>query len=149
MLQETSPVHGGRFDHIGVVVKSIAKAQQSMARTQGVREWTRPVRDEVNGVDVIFGRDAQGMVYELVAPLDETSPVFGALRERKNLLNHVAYLVDDLAQSGALMMAAGGAPTSEPKPAIAYGGRKIQLFVTPLYLVVELIEAPDHRHVFS
>ena len=80
MLQETSPVHGGRFDHIGVVVKSIAKAQQSMAMTLGVREWTRPVRDEVNGVDVIFGRDAQGMVYELVAR--RTSEVGQARRRR-------------------------------------------------------------------
>ena len=36
-----------------------------------------------------------------------------------------------------------------PKPAIAYGGRRIQFFVTPMRFIVELIEAPYHRHEFA
>jgi hypothetical protein len=40
-------------------------------------------------------------------------------------------------------------PTGEPKPAIAYGGRRVQFFFTPLHMIVELIEALDHRHVLT
>jgi methylmalonyl-CoA/ethylmalonyl-CoA epimerase len=145
----SSPVAGGKFDHLGVVVKSITKGQRSIRETLNVVEWTTPVLDSINGVEVVFGRDAGGMVYELVAPIDESSPVYGALAARKNLLNHVAYLVADLGAAAAQMRALGCAPTSDPKPALAYENHCIQFFVTPLSIVVELIEAPQHQHNFQ
>ena len=42
----------------------------------------------------------------------------------------------------------GYAPAGEPKPAIAYGGARIQFFVTPARFIVELVEAPGHEHHF-
>lgn len=149
MIAEDSPVKGGTFDHIGVVVKTIASGRRSLAQTLGIVDWTEPVTDPINGVEVVFGRDAGGLVYELVSPLDKSSPVHGALSANKNLLNHVAYRVADLSVAASRMRAAGGAPTSKPKPAIAFGGSLIQFFVTPLHILVELIEAPEHQHLFT
>ena len=142
-------LHGAAFDHIGVVVKTLEKGRRSLQQTLGIIEWTIELEDPVNGVHVTFGRDPCGIIYELLAPLDAGSPVQGALLGRKNLLNHIAYLVPNLSESAARMRSAGCAPTADPQPAIAYGNRMIQFFVTPLNIIVELIEAPGHQHNFN
>jgi methylmalonyl-CoA/ethylmalonyl-CoA epimerase len=143
-----SALYGATFDHIGVVVKTLEKGRSSLQQTMGISEWTAELEDPVNGVHVTFGRDASGVVYELLAPLDTHSPVQGALQGRKNLLNHVAYLVPNLGEAADRMRSFGCAPTADPKPGIAYGGQMIQFFVTPLNIIVELIEAHGHQHKF-
>jgi methylmalonyl-CoA/ethylmalonyl-CoA epimerase len=136
------------FDHLGVVVKSIARGRRTLADVLRIAEWTEEFRDPENGVLVQFGRDPAGACYELLEPLDAQSPVFPALQGNRAILNHVAYLVGDLAAEAARLERAGCARTAEPKPALAYGGRRIQFFVTPLRFVIELVEAPGHVHRF-
>jgi len=136
------------FDHVGLVVKTLGKGRRVLAETLGIRDWTAEITDPVNGVILQFGRDPASVCYELLEPLGEDSPVAAALSSGRAILNHMAYLVPDLAAGAAHMMAAGCAPTAEPKPAIAYGGAHIQFFVTPLRFIIELIEAPDHRHLY-
>jgi methylmalonyl-CoA/ethylmalonyl-CoA epimerase len=131
------------------VVKNLAKGRQRMSALIAIADWTDQIEDPVNGVRLQFGRDPAGVVYELLEPLDENSPVFNALQTGKAILNHVAYRVPDLAAGAAQLTAGGAARVSDPKPAIAYGGRPIQFFATPLRFVIELIEAPDHAHIFS
>ena len=138
-----------RFDHLGLVVKRLEKGRERMSALLAIDDWTEEVVDPVNGVRLQFGRDPSGVVYELLEPLGEDSPLYGALQTGKAILNHVAYLVPDLAAGGAHLAAGGAARVSDPKPAIAYGGRPIQFFVTPLRFVIELIEAPDHEHAYS
>jgi methylmalonyl-CoA/ethylmalonyl-CoA epimerase len=139
-----------RFDHLGLVVKSVDKARRRISNILAISEWTPPIVDAVNGVHLQFGRDAAGMVYELLEPLGPDSPVAGALQSGNNtMLNHIAYLVPDLAAGAAHMRACGAARTADPKPAIAYGGRPIQFFVTPLKFIIELIEAPGHVHPYA
>lgn len=142
-------LRGMTFDHLGVVVNSVAKGRQSLERILAIQDWTVEFRDPVNGVLVQFGRDPAGMCYELLEPLDAKSPVYPALAKGRAILNHVAYLVTDLSAGAEHMRSTGAAPTSEPKPAIAYGGKRIQFFVTPLRFVVELIEAPGHQHAYA
>ena len=138
-----------KFDHIGIVTRSLEKGRKVLEATLGVQAWTRTWEDDVNGVLAQFGRDASGVCYELLVPHGPDSPLQEALSTRRAILNHVAYLVPDLAAGEERLREAGCAPTAPAKPAIAYGGRPIQFFVTPLWLIVELIEAPDHTHVFD
>ena len=146
----TEPIRGTwRFDHLGVVVKRLVKGRERMSALLSITDWTAPVDDIVNGVRLQFGRDLAGVVFELLEPLGEESPVYSALQSGKAILNHVAYRVPDLAAGAAHLAAAGAARVSEPRPAVAYGGRPIQFFVTPLRFVIELIEAPDHVHDFT
>jgi methylmalonyl-CoA/ethylmalonyl-CoA epimerase len=137
-----------QFDHLGLVVRSLAKGRRTLADVLSVEEWTTEFRDELNGVLLQFGRDPAGLVFELLEPLSEKSPVYNAVTTGKGILNHVAYRVSGLAPIAERLRASGCAPTSEPKPAVAYGGRNVQFFVTPLRMIVELIEAPDHAHEF-
>lgn len=137
-----------RFDHVGVVVKSLDAARARFAATLGVAEWTAPLEDPVNGVRLAFGRDPGGMVYELLEPIDEASPIHRALKSRTNLLNHSAYRVPSLAEAAEHLRASGCMPTGDSRPAIAFGGAPIQFFVSPDGILIELIEAPGHRHAF-
>ncbi len=137
-----------QFDHVGVVVADIAAGREHFQSLFGVEEWTEVFPDPVNGVYVQFGRDKSGTCYELVTPLGAESPIARALKAGNPILNHIAYLTDDLAASAADLRTQRCIPATEPRPAVAYNGKNIQFFVSPLRFIVELIEAFDHRHEF-
>jgi len=138
-----------QFDHLGLVARSLAKGRRGIGEALGISHWTEEIEDPVNGVRLQFGRDRAGVVYELLEPLDATSPVYPALASGRAILNHVAYLVPNLGGAAEILRSGGAGPTSEPKPAIAYGGARIQFFITSVRMIVELIEAPGHQHHFS
>jgi methylmalonyl-CoA/ethylmalonyl-CoA epimerase len=138
-----------RFDHIGVVVRTLAEGRTHLSTLLPIREWTVEFVDPVNGVSVQFGRDRSGICYEAVAPLGDESPLTLALRTGARILNHVAYRVANLTEAGTHLRENGCVPAGPPKPAIAYRGCSIQFFVTPLRFIIELVEAPDHEHLFT
>lgn len=138
-----------QFDHIGVVAASLEDGRAALSGLIEVKRWTREFTDPIQRVHIQFGLDSSGVCYELIAPSENDSPVSKALQKGRHTLNHVAYLVADLALAGERMRAMGSVSTSDPHPAVAYGGKRIQFFVTPLRLLVELIEAPGHQHEFT
>jgi methylmalonyl-CoA/ethylmalonyl-CoA epimerase len=135
-----------RFDHIGVVVKTLQRGRDSLGPSLQITAWTQEWQDPVNKVWVQFGYDESGICYELIAPFGEDSPVALALKTKSRILNHVAYLVDDLAVEGERLRQTRCFPIGEPSPAIAYGGRLIQFYMSPINVIIELIEAPGHQH---
>ena len=137
-----------KFDHIGITTWDLASGRNLLERSIMVQRWTGEFRDEANDVHVQFGRCASGICYELVAPLSPASPITRVLSKKINVLNHIAYLVDDLAAHGARLEAEGFVPVSDARPAIAYGGRLIRFFVSQTRLMIELIEAPTHQHQY-
>jgi len=137
-----------KFDHIGVVTASLAKGRDQLSQLLPIEAWTAEFEDTINDVWVQFGRDTSGICYELISPRGETSPVAKALKSGNNILNHVAYLVSDLATEATRVRAAGAVPLGEPKPAIAYSGAHIQFFLTRMKTILELIEAPGHQHTY-
>lgn len=137
--------NGLRFDHLGVVVAEIEAGRGFLENALGVLQWTAVVEDVGIGVNVQFGTAGDGMVYELIAPRGEDSPVSKALQSGKHILHHVAYRTDDLAGAGERLLTQGCAATGEPQPAAAYGERKVQFFMSPLRFVVELIESPTQE----
>jgi methylmalonyl-CoA/ethylmalonyl-CoA epimerase len=138
-----------KFDHIGIVVQDPGLGRATLAAAFGIVRWTRLFEDPVNDVFVQFGLDPSGICYETVAPLSAQSPVCRALADGVNIVNHTAYLVADLAAERHRLRQAGFVPTAAPKPAVAYGGKPIQFFISRGRLLFELIEAPDHHHDFA
>ncbi len=138
------------FDHIGLIVGELAAGRAFLQHALGLTCWTDSIDDPGIKVRVQFG-SAPGspIVYELVAPLGEDSPVAGALRNSKSILNHMAYRTPDLRQSAAHLRGMGCFPAGDPQPAVAYSGCLIQFWVSPLRFLIELIEKPGHRHRFS
>jgi methylmalonyl-CoA/ethylmalonyl-CoA epimerase len=136
------------FDHIGVVVPDIDAGRRFLEAALGISQWTAVFEDPGLGVAVQFGRALDGPVYELISPLGDTSPVTAALKAGKNILNHMAYLTANIASAGERLRAQGCYPAGEPRPALAYGGRRVQFFVSPLRFLIEIIESPGHAHTF-
>ena len=137
-----------RFDHIGLVVADMAEGRAFLESTFGLDRWTEVFEDPGIGVYVQFGRTEEGPCYELIAPLGETSPVSTALKRGINILNHVAYLTDDLDRDAAMLQEKGAVMAGPPKPAVAYGGARVQFWITAQRFMVELIEAPQHEHAY-
>jgi len=138
-----------RFDHIGIVVAELSAGCRMLRDHFAVMLWTCVFNDPINDVHVQFGRDAAGICYELIAPLSSRSPVWRSLRSGNNITNHIAYRVRDLETAGARLIASDFSPVSDPKPAVAYGGARIQFFMSPIFSLVELIEAPAHEHRYG
>lgn len=137
------------FDHIGLVVANLGEGREHLTRTLGIGRWTKVFEDPGIGVRVQFGTGENGPAIELIAPLGEQSPVAQALRSGARTLNHLAYLTDNIGASAAQLMEEGLVATGPAQPAVAYGGRAVQFFVSPLRFMVELIEAPAHTHEYD
>lgn len=137
------------FDHVGIIVADLSSGREVLRQALRVNAWTAEFSDAVNDVHVQFGRDQAGLCYELIAPFSAKSPVSRALRTGANITNHVAYRVADLATERDRFLALDFSPVAEARPAIAYGGASIQFFMSPIFSLVELIEAPDHTHRYN
>ena len=137
-----------KFDHVGVVVSAMSAGRDHLSALLGVTRWSEEFADPGIGVYVQFGLDPSGLCYEIVAPLREESPVTRALNQRDRILNHVAYLVSDLEAEAARIRQLRCMPAGPAMPAVAYGGSRVQFFVSPLYFIIELIEAPHHTHQY-
>ncbi|WP_126444185.1 VOC family protein [Sulfuricystis multivorans] len=127
------------FDHIGIFVSSLEEGRRQLWPL-GIRDWTEAVEDRLQKVTVAFGYDDRGLCYEIIAPLGEGGPVTPVLRSGRNILNHVAYRVADLDQTVQDLRSAGSMPLGEAKPAAAFAGRRIVFVLTPLRMILELIE---------
>jgi methylmalonyl-CoA/ethylmalonyl-CoA epimerase len=136
------------FDHIGVAVRDITEGRTLLRALLALSRWSEVFEDPGIGVYVQFGTAEFGPAYELIAPLNDSSPICGALRTGKGILNHVAYLVPDIASGAGYLRDLGCFPVTEKVHAAAYQEKPVQFFQSPLRFLLELIEAPGHRHKF-
>jgi methylmalonyl-CoA/ethylmalonyl-CoA epimerase len=137
------------FDHVGLVVRDLAQGFQSISVLLPIASRTERFDDPGLGVSVQFLQDQSGIVYELIAPLGDNSPVARIASSRNGVINQLAYRVDNLAAAGEYFRANGATPTGQPKPAVAFGGALVQFFYTRDGVIVELIEAPGFCHRFQ
>jgi methylmalonyl-CoA/ethylmalonyl-CoA epimerase len=137
------------FDHIGIVVAELDAGCDRLAELLAPLEWTERFEDPGLGVSVRFARDAAGIVYEVIAPLGPDSPVRRTLESRANLLNQIAYRTPSLDASVARLRRTRAVPVGAAKPAVAFGGARVQFLMTPLGFLVELIEIDRVAHRFS
>jgi methylmalonyl-CoA/ethylmalonyl-CoA epimerase len=144
-----------QFDHLGLIVSDLASARDFLTQTLGITLWTPITDDPIIHVSVQFGTapttpsGVTGPTYELIAPFGDASPVANALRQGKHILNHVAYLTPDLDLSAAALRDQGCFAAGPAMPAVAYAGNRVQFFLSPLRFIIELIEKPNHRHIFA
>lgn len=139
------------FDHLGVIVEELEQGREFLRVALGISCWSAAVEDVGLGVHVQFGSSpgGAGPVYELVAPRGVGSPIAGQLGRGKGVLNHVAYRTVDFTASAVHLRATGCFPTSEPQPAVAYGGALVQFWVSPLRFLIELIGKAEHTHALT
>lgn len=130
-----------RLHHIGFVVASIEDAMPGFVRSM-MAEWDgQSFEDPLQKAKVAFLATRVGdALLELVEPLGEDSPVQRFLREKGGGLHHVCYEVADLEQELTDFRGRGAVIAKRPKPAVAFGGRRIAWVITAENLLVELLE---------
>jgi methylmalonyl-CoA/ethylmalonyl-CoA epimerase len=134
-----------RLHHMGFVVADIASAMPAFVRSMAA-EWNgRIFEDPLQKAKVAFLTTRPGDAQiELVQPVGDDSPVRRFLQERGGGMHHLCYEVADLEAELAAFRSRGAAIASRPKPAIAFGGRRIAWVITSEKFLVELLEeGPD------
>jgi methylmalonyl-CoA/ethylmalonyl-CoA epimerase len=126
--------------HAGFVVTSMAEYWEEFARSTGSEPVSEIVHDPLQRVRVAFlAHPNGGPQFELVEPFGERSPV-AAFAAQGGGLHHLCYEVDDLAGQLAAARSSGAAVLRPPRPAAAFGGRRIAWVLTRQKLLVEFLE---------
>jgi len=127
--------------HLGCVVRSISAVADAFATSISASWDGQIIHDPLQGVRVAFFKpvDPRNPVYELVEPACPDSPVTRFLQKGGGL-HHVCYEVDDLELGLKEARGTGFVMVSPPKPAVAFGGRRITWICSKNRLLIELLE---------
>lgn len=129
-----------KFNHVGVAVAQIEPAAERFRAVFGAAADSPILHDPQQGVHIQFLRLGNARI-ELLAPAGANSPVDAMLR-RGISIYHVCFEAVDFDARLAEWVKAGATLVSPPKPAIAFGNRRVA-FVMCLGLMIELVDAAD------
>lgn len=128
-----------RIEHIGYAVKRIDRAIKSFKILGYVFE---PVIDDMDrNVKLAFG-EKDGYRIELVAPLDRKleSPVDQYLSNAVGIPYHICYQSENFNEEIEELERQGFKVVIEPKPAIAFGGRRVVFMMNIGFGLMEIVE---------
>lgn len=126
------------FHHIGYAVKNIDKTAKYYIATGW--KMGEIYTDTIQNTYIAFlTRDGFPMI-ELVAPIDETSPICNTLKKVGNATYHVCYSVPDLNTAVVELRAQRFMPLFKPVEAVAIDNKKICYLMHPDVGLIELVE---------
>ncbi|QOY92312.1 VOC family protein [Paludibaculum fermentans] len=129
-----------RLHHVGYIVDDVAQALPHWVASLEARWVSEIFHDPLQKVSVVFLQPAEdGVQVELVAPAGPDSPVAPFLAKGGGL-HHLCYEVDLLEPQIEAMKRRKAVVIRPPKPAVAFGGRRIAWMVTRERLVLEYVE---------
>lgn len=133
----------GRLHHLGFVVASLEKALPGFIASLGARPTTAILHDPLQKVNLVFLRTSasEPVLIELIEPASQDSPVRRSL-DKSGGPNHACYQVPDLKKALSTMRKNKGVIVRGPRPAVAFGGRRVAWVMTAEWLLVELLEMP-------
>ena len=129
-----------KFDHIGIFAKTLEHGRRHLQALLPISAVSDEFHDSLLKVSVQFLYDSSGICYEIVAPNGAGNPVDSTLSKKRNILNHVAYKVNNFQFTIDRLRQCGCIPLGTPKAAVAFGGVRVIFFLTPLSMIIEIIE---------
>jgi len=132
-----------RLHHIGYATTEIAPVVETYVRRYGYERATEVIHDPQQTALVQFLKLPGETTYlEFVAPDAPQSKLIGAVK-RGGGLNHLCYAAGPLEAAIEHLEATGMKLISDPKPAVAFAGRRICWLLGSDQLPVELVERRD------
>ncbi len=128
-----------RIDHIGYAVKRIDRA---LTAFQNLGYEFEPVIDDTDrNVRLAFGVK-DGYRIELVSPLDkkQESPVDQYLSNAVGIPYHICYESESFDIDVSELVKQGYKIVVEPKPAVAFGGRRVVFMINIGFGLMEIVE---------
>lgn len=131
---------GMTLHHVGYAVRDLAAAAAMYAGSFGYRVATEAIHDPLQTAHVRFLRLPEDRTWlELVAP-DGPASKLAKTVARRGGLHHLCYASGPLEESLEHLAAHGLLLFSQPKPAVAFAGRRICWLMGEDGLLVELVE---------
>jgi methylmalonyl-CoA/ethylmalonyl-CoA epimerase len=132
-----------RLHHVGYATKQIQPSAATYVARFGYELATGIIHDPLQTALVQFLRLPGDQAYlELVAPDGSKSKLSSTVR-RDIHLNHLCYISGSLEESIAHLEHNGLKLFSDPKPAVAFAGRRICWLLGADQLPIELVERRD------
>jgi methylmalonyl-CoA/ethylmalonyl-CoA epimerase len=132
-----------RLHHVGYAVTVIDPVAETYVARYGYEVSTPVIHDPLQTALVQFLKLRGDRTYlEFVAPDDPQSKLTNAAK-RGGGLNHLCYIAGPLEAEIARLEATGMRLISDPKPAIAFAGRRICWLLGQDRLPIELVERRD------
>lgn len=135
-----------KLHHIGYLVKNVEKTLPAFEalgyepislRTDGAGA---NVYDETRQCYICFLQENSGSVVELIAPAQESSPVWGLLNTYKNAPYHLCFECGDLEAELTSLQRAGWMVFQPLAPAPAIDGKRVIFLVHRSAGIIELVE---------
>jgi methylmalonyl-CoA/ethylmalonyl-CoA epimerase len=138
---KSAPVRDPSLHHVGYVVGSIAESIERWQTAISSISTSESFDDPIQRARVIFlDLPPDGAVkIELVEPLGSDSPV-AKFNQNGGGLHHLCFEVDDVDEQIQKMKILKAMQIRSPKPAVAFGGRRIAWMQTRERLLVEYLE---------
>lgn len=129
-----------KIDHIGYAVKRIDRAITAFLKLGF--EFEPVIDDTDRNVKLAFG-NKDGYRIELVAPLDkkQESPVDQYLSNAVGTPYHICYESENLDAEIDELVKQGFKVVIEPRPAVAFGGRRVVFMMSIGFGLMEIVEA--------
>ena len=128
-----------KFDHIGIFVSDLKFGFDHISKIIGIKKFSKIHYDNNHRVKVQFLFDKDNICFEIVAPHGIDNPVDDLLKSKKNLLNHIAYRVDDMEESIQIFKENNCLQITDLLPAVAFKDAPVTFFFSPLGFIIELI----------
>lgn len=129
-----------KFHHIGVAVKDIDKT--AAMYVGGGYQKSEPIFDPVQNVNICWLTKDGMPTVELLAPVDETSPVSKILEKNGVTPYHTCYVVDDIEQAIVALRQQKYVLVSKPVEAVAIHNSKVAFLHHRQVGLIEIVEAP-------
>lgn len=129
-----------KFHHIGVAVKNI-EATASVYE-QGGYKRSSSIFDPIQNVNICWLTKDGMPTIELLAPVDEKSPVNNTLDKVGVTPYHCCYIVDDLEKATAKLRKQKYIMVSKPAMAVAFCGSRVCFLFNKNVGLIELVEVP-------
>ena len=128
-----------KVDHIGYAVKRIDRATASFEKLGFV--FGKVIDDTERNVKLVFG-EKDGYRIELICPLDkkQESPVDLYLSNSVGTPYHICYSSDDFDCEIERLKINGFKVIIEPRPAIAFGGKRVVFMINSGFGLMEIVE---------
>lgn len=127
-----------KFHHLGYAVKDIKKT----ARYYQKAGWILSdiTLDPIQNTYIAFLTKEGMPKYELVAPVDDNSPIVKTLGKLGNTPYHVCYSVDDIEKAVVDLKALHFVPLFNPVPAVAIDNEFICYLYNPYVGLIEIVQ---------
>ena len=129
-----------KFHHIGVAVKDIDKT--AAMYVGGGYQKSEPIFDPVQNVNICWLTKDGMPTVELLAPVDETSPVCKILEKNGVTPYHTCYVVEDIEQAIVDLRQQKYVLVSKPVEAVAIHNSKVAFLHHRQVGLIEIVEAP-------